>query len=40
MTSDKILAVSLELERLTVVLAYQVAQPRLRKPDARAQLRV
>ena len=37
---DQALAVRAELERLAVVLADQVTQPRLREPDPRAQLRV
>jgi hypothetical protein len=36
---DEVLPVPPELERLAVVLADQVAEPRLREPHARAQLR-
>ncbi len=38
MRCDERLAVSTELERRAVVLADQVAQPRLGKPDPRAKL--
>jgi hypothetical protein len=36
---DEILPVALELQRLTVILTNQVAQPRLRELDAHSQLR-
>ena len=39
MAGDEILAISFELQRLTVILANQIAQPRLCEPNADAQLR-
>lgn len=39
MARDEVFPVPLELERLAVVLADQVAQVRLREADRRAQLR-
>lgn len=37
MVHNEVLPISLELQRLTVVLANQVAQPRLCKPDSDSQ---
>jgi hypothetical protein len=34
MTGDKILSITLELERLTIILTYKVNQPRLSIPNA------
>lgn len=39
MARNEVLAVPLELQRLAVILADQVADPRLRKPYSNAQLR-
>lgn len=39
MARDEHLPIPLKLKRLTVILADQVAQPRLREPNPRPQLR-
>lgn len=39
MARNEILAITFELQRLTVILANQVTQPGLRKPDPHAKLR-
>ena len=37
MTGDKVLAITLEFQRLAIILANQITEPRLSEPDAHAQ---